>query len=279
MKKSLYAAAGLLLLFASSSCRKDNGPLGSQTPLNSNYQVVECHNNHYDADLDAHVAFPFLKKYDPSGRTVTEIDCAFDDDKSYYYFPQVYHEFKISQKGHMVYLVNKALPASGIPDTAGWITLDALGRPKSMTADSNLSLDLNGYWPEPTFTQNYTYQNNKIVAVHYVFNNPHRGDYTDSIKYDQYGNAVSFNNVSWHYDYSKTAKQQFYYEGLTGADEPFYLLLYLGYFPEISCPSNVMTAWTDFTGTFNVTNHKFDSRGRLISYDDGLGHVTVNWKP
>jgi len=275
MKRILYAAVGILLL---ASCRKDPGHLPPQNPLSSEFQIVECHNDYYDSYYDAHIAFPFLKKYDPSGRTVTELDCAFDDDKSPSHFSQIYHEFKVSQKGHMVYVVNKALPASGIPDTAAWITLDALGRPKSVTADSNLSLDLNNYWPEPTFTQNYSYRDNKIVAVRYVFNNPHRADFTDSVKYDQYGNAVSFNQIVWHYDYSRTAKQQFYYEGLTGADEPFYLLLYLGYFPEISSPANVMTAWTDNTGTFNVTNHTFDSRGRLISYDDGLGHVTVNWK-
>jgi len=278
MKRTLYAAAGVFLLFV--SCRKDIGPFHSEDPLTSkDYQVVESHNDHYDDILDRHIAFPFMKKYDPSGRTVKEIDCSFDDDASAYDLIRgLYHEFNISQKGHMVYIVNKALPPSGIPDTAAWLTLDALGRPKTLTADSNLSTDMNFYWPQPTFVQNYIYQNNRIVAVQNIYNNPHRQGYTDTIKYDQYGNAISFNNVTWHYDYSRKARQQFYYEGLTSVEEPFYLLLYLGYFPEVSSPSNVMTAWTDFTGTFPVSNHVFDRQGRLISYDDGLGHVTITWK-
>ncbi|WP_431215809.1 hypothetical protein ACQ86N_14800 [Puia sp. P3] len=76
MKRILFAAAGVLLLFASSSCRKDSGPIPPQNPLNSEYQVVEYHRADFDDPNDGRKTFPFKKIY--SGRTVVEIDGSYD---------------------------------------------------------------------------------------------------------------------------------------------------------------------------------------------------------
>ena len=62
--------------------------------------------------------------------------------------------------------------------------------------------------------------------------------------------------------------------------EPFYLLQYLGYFPEVNCPTNLMNAisnrYDDFAGP--LTDHQFDAKGRLTSYDYPGGPTTITWK-
>jgi hypothetical protein len=277
MKKSLYAAIGVLFLFAASSCRKDLGHFPQQNPLTSDYQVAECHATEYDEWL-GYAHYPFKKTYDHSGHTVVGIDCGFEDDRSYLTFQQsFYKSYTVSQKGQMVYLIKKTLSPGGGHDTAIWLTLNGAGRPQSLKSDTSLIYDLLDYWPPQYLIQNYVYKDNRIIAVNNILNEPHHGNPTDSIKYDQYGNVILFNGNTWTYDYTRTAKQQFYYEGLTGPDEPFYLLIYLGYFPEISSPTNLLISYTDYQ-SHTVSNHQFDRQGRLISYDDGNGHVTVNWK-
>ena len=274
----LVTACALSFLF-SSSCRKGNDPIHDTNPLSGSDQVSEYHQSYYDGLLDAHVAFPFIKKYDASGKTVTEIDCSFDDDVSpNAFYTDIYHEFMVTQKGKTVYLVNKALPQTGIPDTVARVTLGAGGRPEYCSVNSELARDfpLGGN----TIVQHYVYRNNMVIAVQNVYTNPEYPNKTDSLHYDQHGNLLSFNNNSFQYDYTKTAKQQFYVHGLTQQEEPFYLLQYLGYFPEVNSPVNLMIHYTDFIEDVAITGHTFDGKGRLTGYTTRypFGPATITWK-
>ena len=94
--------------------------------------------------------------------------------------------------------------------------------------------------------------------------------------YDKFGNILSFNGNTYQYDYSRKAKQQFYCDDFMGNCEPFYLLQYLGFFPEVNNPPNIRThvETTVFHG--DLTNHKFDHEGKLIGYDF-YEPVSVAW--
>ncbi|HEX9509581.1 MAG TPA: hypothetical protein VF939_03805 [Puia sp.] len=273
----LAAACGLFLL---SACRKGMEPNHEfPNPLRSNNQVVEYHKTFYDALFNTHVPYLFIKKYDPSGRAVTEIDCSFEDDRGpTTFYSTVYHEFKVSQQGRMIYLINKQLPKSNIPDTVARVTLNEDGRAESCAVNPELALD----FIAPTWiTQHYIYRNDKVIAVKSEYNTPDYPYYyprTDSLHYDNYGNLLSFNGNTFQYDYTRTARQQFYCEDLTGQEEPFYLLEYLGFFPEVSSPTNVMIHYDNAVDRYALTNHKFDREGRLISYDYHFGPTTITWK-
>ena len=102
--------------------------------------------------------------------------------------------------------------------------------------------------------------------------------FNDTIRYDNYGNVLSHGTTRYQYDYSKKPRQQFYCDDFMGADESFYLLQYLGYFPELNNPVNLRTyTYTEeFSGP--LTDHQFDGEGRLISYEFESSPVTITWK-
>ena len=274
----------MLLLFASSSCRKDLGPIPPGNPLNSEYQVVAVHSATYDEESQR--TFPFVKKFDPTGRTVVEIDGSYDYPiGSLFYTLYGYREMKVAQKGRMVYLIDKNRLKNGLPDTLVSITLNAKGRPDSTFADST--------WFPPgghgnyNLIETYRYKDNRLVAVsssrrnsaYYSGGDPR----IDSLVYDVYGDLLSFNGNSYEYDHTHPVRQQFYCEGWQNDHEGFQYLEYLGYFPEVTSPSYILTKYTNAEGPIIITNHKFDNRGRLISYDygDGIGpspYDTITWK-
>jgi len=268
-------------------------PIGQfQNPLSSDYQVAEYHMTEYDNENQPpypnHFPYLFKKIYDHSGKTVTEIDCSFDSEHNFYELTNsgFYHEFKVVQHGQTVYLINKQLPKSNIPDTVARITLNLYGRPESCSANAELTPDI-ARDPSPII-QHYFYRNNMVTAVKSDFTNQvTTNTYLDSLHYDNNGNLMSFNGNSFQYDYTRTAKQQFYCHGYMGLQEPFYLLQYLGYFPEVNSPTNVMihidNVYDDWAGA--LTNHKFDREGRLISYNWPGGAslfgdlpLTITWK-
>jgi hypothetical protein len=52
------------------------------------------------------------------------------------------------------------------------------------------------------------------------------------------------------------------------SDWPFYLLQYLGFFPEVTNPVNIRTNLVaDASLNGPILNHKFDADGKVISYD------------
>jgi len=279
MKKTIYAAVGVACLFASSSCRKDSGPIPPQNPLSSEYQVVEYHRADFDDVNEPVKIFPFKKIY--SGKTVVEIDGSYDFPIGLSFYNHYgYREAAVSQKGRMVYLIDKHNLKNGGPDTLLKITLNAKGRPESSIADST-------WFPPGGFgnfnvNETYSYKDNRLVAVsrqrinsgYYAGNSPE----TDSLVYDQYGDLLSFNGNSYEYDYTHPAKQQFYCEGWQNDHEGFQYLEYLGYFPEVTNPPYIMTQYTNAEGPEKLFDHTFDNRGRLISWDLGpLGPTTKPW--
>ena len=102
--------------------------------------------------------------------------------------------------------------------------------------------------------------------------------FNDTIRYDNYGNVLSIGTMTYQYDYSKRPRQQFYCDDFMGDDEPFYLLQYLGYFPEINSPVNLRTYTSAVVFRGPLTNHQFDGEGRLISYDLASTPVTITWR-
>ena len=281
MKNAFFAAACALVLF--SSCHKNiDGFDDFPNPLNSTIQVVEYHKTLYDstfpAPYPAHFPYLFKKIYDPSGKIVTELDCSIEDDRGLYGFLYgYYHEFKVAQKGQMIYLINKALSKSIIPDTVARIKINEEGRPEYCSVNNELVNDL----PFATSAmEHYVYKNYRLIAIKSGYTgDPFTQKAIDSLKYDQFGNILSFNNNSFQYDYSRKAKQQFYCEDFMGGGvQPFYVLEYLGFFPEVNSPTNIMIYKSNAVFQSALTNHQFDGQGRLISYDSQTGPTTITWK-
>lgn len=287
MRRVFLGAIGVLVLFV--SCRKGIEPIGYfPNPLNSEWQVEEYHKTIFDNENQPpypnHFPYLFKKIYDYSGKTVTEMDCSFNSVQNFYGLINdgFYHEFKVSQKGRMVYLINKQLPKSGVADTVVRVTLNAIGRPESIVANRELVPD-DALGPF-SITEHYAYRNNIVVAVQTdIIDYVRTQSFVDSLHYDNHGNLLSFFGNTFQYDYTRTATQQFYCEGYMGIHEPFYLLQYLGYFPEVNSPANVMINTTNTADDYQgpLTNHQFDRYGRLTGYDLNLnsqGHTTITWK-
>jgi hypothetical protein len=195
---------------------------------------------------------------------------------------EFYHDFIVEQKGRMIYLVNKQTNKAGTPDTVARITLNEKGRAISCAANSELDPDA---MLNPAVTEYYIYKNDRVIAVRSDYKGlsasiPHEVfEYTiiDSLTYDKYGNILTFNHNSYQYDYNRKAKQQFYCDDFMGSDEPFYVLQYLGFFPEVNCPPNVRTLVETEVFSGDLSNHRFDSKGRLIGYNFYLP-ITITWK-
>jgi hypothetical protein len=156
------------------------------------------------------------------------------------------------------------------------ITLNKEGRAISCAATGALNPD---YFENPAIIENYKYKNDRIIAV--------KSDYfsqsgivlaslVDSVHYDNKGNISSFAGNSYQYDYTQKVKQQFYCDDFMGSHEPFYLLQYLGFFPEVNSPENVRTHVETVVFKGDLTNHQFDGNGRLTSYDFYLP-ITISW--
>jgi hypothetical protein len=63
-----------------------------------------------------------------------------------------------------------------------------------------------------------------------------------------------------------------------GIESNFYLLQYLGFFPEVTSPVNVRTGVTTGSDTGGpLTDQQFDAEGRLIGYEIDFIPVTITW--
>ena len=287
MKNLIVALALMAILFVPIlSCQKDfifNGKF--LNPLEAGCQVAEYHNTLYDEFFPPKLPYPFKKTFDPSGKIVKEIECFFQDDVSPSVItqPEFHHIFKIDQVGRKVFLINKEVNKGDIPDTVATITLNKKGRAESCKANIELDPD---FIFQRNVTEHYLYVNDRVIAIKSDYEFPESSlppgfnpySTVDSIFYDTYGNLLFFGGNSFQYDYNRRARQQFYCDDFIGGDEPFYLLQYLGYFPEINSPPNVRIRVDNVIFHGNLTNHQFDEEGRLISYEPGPGlQVTVMW--
>ena len=276
MKNALCLQATCCLLLLA-SCRKAlDFHHEFPNPLTSEYQVVEYHIPLYDEAYPPRFPFLFKKTYDPTGRSVSEIECSFWDAQSpsQLFLDEFYHHFKVVQRGRIICLINVQLPKSNIPDTVMKVTLNKEGRPESSWASGELNPDA---MSNPAVTEYYTYNNDRVVVVRSDYAGRPAPTYVDSIYYDTYGNVTSFLGNTYQYDYSRKIKQQFYCDDFMGGDEPFYLLQYLGYFPEVNSPTHLRIHVNTTIFHDDLTNHRFDGEGRLIGYDF-YEPITITWK-
>ena len=263
------------------SCNKSIDPIyGDHNPLQGGNQVAEYHIPLYDPYYPPHFPFLFKKIYDHTGENLQEIQCSFWNDQAPaspecncrggVFLSELYHDFLVRHDGRKIFLLNK-FPYFGIftpnpiplPDTVAVITLDDKGRAGSCRA--NFELNLLNINTEVGETQYYIYKNDRLFAIKTIEDN--RGTLIDTINYDKYGNILSFNGNTYQYDYSRKARLQFYCDDLMGNDDTFYLLEYLGFFPEITSPVNIRTHVEAITFHGDLSNHQFDAEGRLTGYD------------
>lgn len=285
LKASLIGVYALAFFLCFSSCRKDVFPIG-QDPLTSKHQVWAFSSDQFDNKLGAPDAivvphYPFAKTYDNSGK-VTELTCYFDIEQTPSDVLRYQVHVKVIEKGRKVYFLNVDSLYHGVSDTTAILYLNAAGRPDSCVGDYHFMQNRVAGKLAVARTS-YHYKNNRLVAVSGVeFSGPllvFAG--TDSVKYDQYGNALSFTVNSYQYDYTKTANELFYSNDYMQSYWEFYMLQYLGYFPEVNSPIHLRTAVQRISGQgyLKITGQQFDGKGRLVSYDfNGSTHFTVNWK-
>lgn len=279
MKKRIIAFTAMsIICFLFLTCNKSHDLPGNF--INQDCQVAEYH------IPEVMVTFPFKKTYDASGKTLKVIECVFwpEIGPPQISEPEYHHIFQVEQRGLMLYMINIQTNKGPLADTVVRITINNDGRVKSCIANSELfpdGLPLNNSL-DTLVTEEYIYRDNRVLAVKSYYSGSDPETRIDSLTYDKYGNVLSFESNSYQYDYTRKAKQQFYCMDYMGGDWPFYLLQYLGFFPEVTSPVNIriyMRGSGDYYGS--LTNHKFDSEGRLVSYDFGGTNpgppITVIW--
>jgi hypothetical protein len=268
MKWYIAPFAFAVLLILSCNKRIDLFP----NPLTQGCQVAEYHVGLYDLYYPDTTAWLFRKTYNASGRIPVAIECFFTDDVSpqAIFFPEFDHFLGIVQDGRRIFFMNQK---AGFPDTVATLWLNEEGRPASCVANSELVVDRG-----IPVTELYHYNRKKqIIAVSSIYGltsiPPDPFTTVDSVNYDGQGNPLSFRGNSYQYDYSKKAGQQFYCDDFMDGDDPFYLLEYLGFFPELTNPPNprifLHQSSDGFVGPVN--QQAFDSQGKLIGYHFGPG--------
>ena len=275
----VLATASIFMLF--NSCVKDVPPGNFFNPLVGGCQVAEYHVATFDPLFPTPPPYLFRKTFDPSGRIVTGIDCNFTNDILPANLLSSTLHLKIVQKGWVVDLIKADSVKTDFPDTLFRIYLNEKGRPDSCIGSPGSEPQAG---PGSFEKEYYTYKDNRVMEVkmNITFNydgTPFSLDGTDTVKYDKYGNPVSFGTNTYTYDYSRKARQQFYCDDFMGIESNFYLLQYLGFFPEVTSPVNVRTGVNTGSDTGGpLTGQQFDAEGRLIGYDIDYIPVSITWK-
>lgn len=246
-------------------------------PLTGGCQIAAFHNSQFDIFYPTPPPYLFQKSFDATGKVVTGIDYSFTNDIVPPTLPTFTRHLNVMQHGWTVLLISKSTGKEGnIPDTVGRIYLNRTGRP-----DSCAGVGLDPFEPLSLVTEHYYYTNDRLFAVNditYVSRN-FILDRTDTITYDRFGNPLSFIHNSYQYSDNRRPKEQFYCDDFMEVDRVFYLLQYLGFFPEVTNPPNVRTraANVDYPEGVNLTNLQFDSEGKLISYGFASETDTITW--
>jgi hypothetical protein len=282
MKRNISPAvvlttATIIMLF--NSCMKDV-PLGNFfNPLVGGCQVAEYHVAQFDALFPTPPPYLFRKTYDPSGRIVQEIDCNFTNDILPTDLLSTTLYLNIAQKGRVVFLIKKDTLKADFPDTLFRIYLNVAGRPDSCIGAPGSEPQAG---PASFEKEYYTYKDNRVTVVKmnitFIYGAPNYEYFADTVKYDKYGNPSSFNGNIYSYDYTRKAQQQFYCDDYMGAESDFYLLQYLGYFPEVTSPVNVRTGVNTGSDTGGpLYDQRFDAEGKLIAYTLDALPVSITW--
>ena len=275
MKRNTLPPLAVMVLAASFinwSCSKINWKDLDVDPKKqvSKCDVAEYHQPHYDQE---NLGFPFLfkKTYDQSGKKVKEIDCSFWSAIGP--STMVHHVLLVHQKGQRLYLLEKNNP----DDTVMKANLNNKGRVEYY--ETNGSLD----WGNPvtsTFAS-FIYKNNRLVFI--STGGTYWGGWSgvtggDSLIYDTQGNLLAFGSNSYEYDYTRTSTEQFYIDDfIEGPNKGYYLLQYLGFFPEVTNPPNLRLYGDAIFYEGDYVNHTFDAEGRLTGYQFAETQATIVW--
>jgi hypothetical protein len=260
------------------ACKKGDAAL-IKTALSQPYRNVA----EYQAVIGGNnpaSSYPVLFKntYDPSGKTVKEIACNFYDGFPGFVGnePQDFLDFIVVRNGSSLFLLNK----SNTGDTAMQVSFNSQGRPEASITYPVGGIDDN--YSTALETENFTYVNDRIFSV------TTDGTKTDTVGYDSVGNVLSFAGNVYLYDYYRKATQTFYINDLEDRDHAYYLLQYLGYFPEVTSTVNIRINFTDARASVNLDYEQFDADGRVINFSaaylpgynngyNGRGGAVITW--
>lgn len=285
MKRNLsttVSAITIALFFLFNSCGKEFPQEGFFNPLIGGCQVAEYHNPQFDQFFTTPPPYLFRKTFDPGGNIVREMACGFSNDDLPSTLQSFLLDVLIVQRDRRVFLIRADSGKIVVPDTLATIYLNREGRPDSCIgrpgSDPEASGSLMGYeW------EYYYYKDNKIQLIkHTIFGGGEFGfsfSGTDTVRYDRFGNPVSYSFNSYTYDYTRKGGQKFYLDAFMGNEADFYLLQYLGFFPEMNNPPNLRTSSIS-SGVAEggpIGNQQFDAQGKLTSFGSDFGDISITW--
>ena len=269
----------IALFFLFNSCGKEFPQKGFFNPLIGGCQVAEYHVPQFDAYFTSTPPYLFRKTFDPSGKIVKRMACGFANDNVPQSLSSYLLDLTIMQRDRRVFLIRADSGKAVVPDTLFTIYLNREGRPDSCIGrpGSNPEAGAAHEW------EYYYYKDDRIQVIKHTTFHELEGGYsysgTDTIRYDKYGNPVSYGFNRYTYDYTRKVGQKFYLDVFMGIESNFYVLQYLGFFPEINNPPNIRTSEInlDASETGALGNQQFDAQGKLTSFGYPDGKTTITW--
>ncbi len=259
-KISLVAAvllAGMSLFFC--TCKK------ASTLPRVIQQKLACDVAQYSVNMGG--ASPnvslFQKTYDAQGKNVTEIECVFFEPFSSIGLTSspsslygVQHDLLVSKSGSSLILRDK----NNLADTAMVVLLNKDGRPVSSITSLVGNITDSYHYGD---TENYTYKGGRIFSVQSI-----RFQQVDTVGYDSLGNLLSFAGNTYIYDYYRRASESFYITDYQALFHGYYLLQYLGYFPEVTNTTNIRSTVSNsfLRDAGNLVGEQYDPEGRVVGF-------------
>lgn len=266
------------------SCSKGLPSKGFSDPLAGGCQVAEFHCDRFDQFFNPPLPYIFKKTYDSSGTVVKEMVFGFRNLEMPKDILGLMLDVTIERKDRRVFLIRKDTAKSIVRDTLYTIYLNREGRPDSCIGRTGSDPEFP--WPAGE-KEYYHYKNGRIQSLNWSINyvqNGHIYSYpgADTVYYDKYDNPVKFGYNSYTYDTTRKGGSKFYLDDFTHIEVDFYVLQYLGYFPEINNPPNIrVTEWNpdgEDGGPLLLTNQQFDAEGRLLGYGLTWETYTITWR-
>jgi hypothetical protein len=254
MRNKISLATAILLIGMSllfSMCKK------TSTPGRIIQQKLACDVARYMVTINQPQAL-FQKTYDAAGKSVTEISCSFFEP-GFDVFSEGYfghqHDLLVTKSGSSLILLDKNDPA----DTAMMVYFNKDGRPASSI--TNLAGNITDNYLHGD-TENFAYKGSRVFSVETL------GAQVDTVRYDSLGNVLSFAGNNNIYDYDRQAAESFYITDFQQTDHGYYLLQYLGYFPEVTNTTNIRSNTSNSYWKVQVNNgsERYDSVGRVIEF-------------
>jgi len=181
------------------------------------------------------------------------------------------HIFQLLYDSHAIYLMDE-----GTSDTALIALFDGAGRLQKI-AQAHDAL-FNAFLPVQ-----FTYGEKGLAHIQIIADRPEGTSlYT---KYDTKGNIIelsdstdqSFRGFAYTYDLSVTATKQFYSDDFYDSRySAFYLAEFLGWLPDLQPVNKRTSSAMNGNEAIPLSNHVYDSEGRLVSYESGQDFSEYN---